>query len=100
MRTTLGSTAVVLAGLVASTLLTGANAQAADINWPCGYHTDPNSKLAFWKNCDPAHGDYINVDRILWADDQVCVPSGKRQQLGWAMGRVQDIRGAQLLRDC
>jgi hypothetical protein len=96
-----------LAGLVASTLLTGTGAQAApasasgqQIEWPCGYHTDPYAKLAFWRNCDPVHGDYINVDRILWADDQLCIPSGKRVQLGWALGRIQDIRGAQLLRDC
>ena len=63
---------------------------------PSGYHTHGTSiaKYGAWYNPSVYSNAYVHVDRILWPDSYVCAPLGQETWLGWAQGRVGDVRGA------
>ncbi|MEE1766795.1 hypothetical protein PUR34_00760 [Streptomyces sp. JV185] len=68
--------------------------QATD---PCGNHTHQilDQQYRYWRNCITT-SEKINIDKIFWPDEKICVKAGSDTGLGW----TTDVRGASRVGDC
>lgn len=92
-----GAAALVLA--LGATSPTGATPalsalRAAD---PCGNHTHQvlDQQYRYWRNCITT-SEKINIDKILWPDEKICVGAGSDTGLGL----TTNVRGASRVGDC
>ncbi|WP_329203795.1 hypothetical protein [Streptomyces sp. NBC_01435] len=70
------------------------DAKAAD---PCGNHTHQvlDTQYRYWRNCITT-SEKINIDKILWPDEKICVGAGSDTPLG----PTNAVRGASRVGDC
>ncbi|WP_406151520.1 hypothetical protein [Streptomyces sp. NBC_01012] len=86
---------------LALTMITSANAAeatpATKATDPCGNHTHQvlDTQYRYWRNCITT-SEKINIDKILWPDEKICVAAGSDTPLG----PTNAVRGASRVGDC
>lgn len=77
---------------------------------PCGQSTEqyrgPAGELVetayFWRNCQNV-GDYVNIDKVWYPDEQRCIGAGRTEHVGstsYGGAPVGNVRGVSLIRSC
>ncbi|MFJ6017531.1 hypothetical protein [Streptomyces sp. NPDC092952] len=64
---------------------------------PCGNHVHQvlDQQYRYWRNCITT-SEKINIDKILWPDEKICVKAGSDT----ALGLTTNVRGASRVGDC
>ncbi|MEU6955585.1 hypothetical protein [Streptomyces sp. NPDC045714] len=92
-----GAAAVVLALSVTSPTSATSPLSAPQAHDPCGNHTHQvlDTQDRYWRNCITT-SEKINIDKIFWPDEKICVGAGSDTYLGG----VTAVRGASRVGDC